>query len=324
MNDGGRPRSPQDVQRFDRSISFLYFERCRIDQSDLSVVVIDDEGTIAIPVANLASLLLGPGVRITHRAMSNLADHGCSVVWVGEEGVRFYAGGVGRARKTHFTERHAQVWGNPRERARMSRVLYRLRFPGENVAGLSVAQLRGREGARIRHAYRLASRRTGVPWDGRVYDPDDWWDSDPVNRALSSANACLYGLAHAAIAALGLIHGLGFIHTGTALSFVYDVADLYKAEIAIPAAFEAAADDPPDIGNVVRRAMRDHFRRSRLMEKMVADLVVLFGEDFPNDEALEELSQERYLIGLWDPEFGTLPGGRNYADDLEWPEEPLW
>lgn len=205
MSGNSRPRSPQQFQRIDRALSFLYFERCKIDQVDLSVSAIDESGATPIPVANLATLLLGPGVRISHRAMSNLADHGCSVVWVGEEGVRYYANGVGRNRNAHLTERHATVWARESDRSRMARILYRIRFPGEKVDRLSIAQLRGREGARVRMAYRMASNATGVEWDGRVYDPNDWFGSDPVNQALSAANACLYGISHAAISALGLI-----------------------------------------------------------------------------------------------------------------------
>jgi CRISPR-associated protein Cas1 len=66
----------------------------------------------------------------------------------------------------------------------------------------------------------------------------DYESGTEINKALSAANVCLYGLCHSAIVALGLSPGLGFIHTGHERSFVYDIADLYKAEIAIPVAFE--------------------------------------------------------------------------------------
>jgi hypothetical protein len=42
--------------------------------------------------------MLGPGVSITHAAISVLAHHGCLGAWCGEEGVRFYAMGMGETR----------------------------------------------------------------------------------------------------------------------------------------------------------------------------------------------------------------------------------
>ena len=62
-----------------------------------------------------------------------------------------------------------------------------MRFPGEDVSQLTMQQLRGREGARVRRAYRDHSERTGIKWSGRAYDPNDWHSGDLVNRALSAA-----------------------------------------------------------------------------------------------------------------------------------------
>ena len=95
--------------------------------------------------------------------------------------------------------------------------------------------MRGREGSRIRKVYWEQSELWKVAWSGRNYDPDHFETSDPVNKALSSANACLYGLV---ICALGASPALGFVHIGHERSFVYDIADLYKTETSIPASFE--------------------------------------------------------------------------------------
>jgi hypothetical protein len=95
-----------------------------------------------------------------------------------------------------------------------------------------------------------------------------------VNRALSAANACLYGLCHAAIVSGGYSTALGFIHTGKQMSFVYDVADLYKAQFVIPAAFREAAQGPHDLESRVRRSCRDAFRTARLAERILPDIGV--------------------------------------------------
>ena len=81
----------------------------------------------------------------------------------------------------------------------------------------------------------------GVPWAGRAYRREQWGSADPINRALSAANSCLYGICHAAIVSAGYSPALGFIHTGKMLSFVYDIADLYKSKLTIPVAFRVVA-----------------------------------------------------------------------------------
>src|SRR5204862_2708659 len=124
----------------------------------------------------------------------------------------------------------------------------------------------------VREAYAQASGETGVEWRGRSYTSSSWTDADPVNRALSCANSCLYGLCHAAIVSAGYSPALGFIHTGKMLSFVYDIADLYKADLAIPAAFRAAAAGTSGLEGRVRRQCRDTFHERRLLARIVEDI----------------------------------------------------
>jgi len=137
---------------------------------------------------------------------------------------------------------------------------------------ITLQQLRGKEGIRVRQAYAAASQEHGVEWRGRSYNRGNWSAADPVNRALSAANSCLYGLCHAAILAAGYSPGLGFVHTGKQLSFVYDVADLYKARITIPVAFREAAASAENLEPRVRRACRDVFRAERLVERILPDI----------------------------------------------------
>lgn len=153
--------------------------------------------------------------------------------------------------------RQAALVSNMRSHLSVAKKMYQMRFPDEDVSGLTMQQLRGREGARVRGIYRQESAKWNVPWNGRQYDPEDYASGDAVNQALSAGHACLYGLAHAVIAALGCSPGLGFVHVGHECSFVYDVADLYKAETTIPVAFEIAAQEVDDVGAAVRRRTRD-------------------------------------------------------------------
>ena len=150
--------------------------------------------------------------------------------------------------------------------------MYRARFAEPLPAGLRLEQLRGREGIRVREAYAQAARHHGVTWNGRNYDRSDWEGADPVNRALSAANACLHGLVHAALLSSGYSPALGFIHQGKQLSFVYDIADLYKMELTVPVAFSVVAEGLPSLETQVRKRCRDAFTNLRLLQRIIPDV----------------------------------------------------
>ena len=118
----------------------------------------------------------------------------------------------------------------------------------------------------MRQAYRSASRKWNVTWNGREYSPENFEAGTPVNQALSAGNACLYGIAHAVIFAMGCSPGLGFVHVGHENSFVYDIADLYKTEIVIPLAFELAAIGAEDLPGEMRRRIDDAMKMTGIYE----------------------------------------------------------
>ncbi len=290
-------------------MSFIYLEHCVLNRQDSAITVSDEAGIVHIPAAAISVLLLGPGTNVSHRAMELMGDAGVSVVWVGEHGVRFYAGGSALTHRAGLLIRQARLVSNQRTHLAVVRRMYQLRFPNEDVTGLTLQQLRGREGSRIRAVYRRASRQWGVPWNGREYDPDDFSAGDAVNQALSAGHACLYGLAHAVITGLGCSPGLGFVHVGHDRSFVYDVADLYKAEITIPLAFAVAAEAPEDLPAVVRKRTRDAIAAGRLLERMVRDIHFLL-----QDEQEEEAPDAVYL---WDEGGSVVPNGILYREEPE-------
>ena len=234
----------QELPQIKERISFLYLERCLINRQDSAISISDERGTMNVPAASLSIIILGPGTNITHRAMELAGDVGTGIIWTGEHGVRFYASGSAMTHSATLLVQQAKLVSNTQSRLGVARRMYQMRFPDEDVTGLTMQQLRGKEGARVRRIYRECSRKTNVEWKGREYNPEDFLDGTPVNQALSAGNACLYGLAHSVIAALGCSPGLGFVHTGHDRSFVYDVADLYKAEYVIPLAFEIASRNP--------------------------------------------------------------------------------
>jgi CRISPR-associated protein Cas1 len=319
MSEGAIKPELNELPRVKSRLSFLYLEHCLISRHDSAITVTDERGTVHVPAAQLSVLLLGPGTNISHRAMELIADTGTSVVWVGERGVRYYAHGRGLTHSARLLIAQATLVSNVKTRLRVARAMYALRFPHEDVSKLTMQQLRGREGARIRSVYRQASRQTAIKWDGREYDPDDFASGTVVNRALSAAHACLYGVAHSVIVALGCAPGLGFVHTGHERSFVYDLADLYKAELTIPLAFEVAAkltnetEVKIDVGRTTRLAVREQIFSCRLLERMVKDIhCLLLGEQEQIGQA-GEASDFASVVKLWDEKVGQVINGINYA-----------
>ena len=301
---------PLDLHRVSERVSTLYVERSHVDRAENAIVVVNKARTVRVPAAYVASLMLGPGTRITHAAMRLLSDSGTAVSWVGESGVRMYAHGLGPSRSGSVALSQAHLVSHKVERLGVARRMYAMRFPGEDVSTATMQELRGREGARVKRIYRAESERTGVEWRRRTYKSGDAFAAgDDINRALSAAHACLYALSHAAIVGVGAVPSLGFVHTGSAVSFVLDIADLYKAEYSIPVAFDAVANGQCDEADV-RYAMRERFNDGRLLKRIVGDILGLLGASARADEE----PQERLL---WDEKVGAVVGGQNWSEGFE-------
>ena len=297
-----------EVPRISDRVTFIYVEHAKINRVDGAVTVAESRGIVRIPVTMIGILLLGPGTNISHRAMELLGESGTSVAWVGEYGIRHYAHGRSLSHTSRFLELQAKLISNTHTRLEVARKMYQMRFPGEDVSSLTMQQLRAKEGARVRKLYRKLSSEYDVKWNGRTYDPDNYEGGDPVNQALSAANVALYGIVYSAIAALGMAAGLGFVHTGHDLSFVYDVADLYKAEITVPVAFQVASEyeSGMDVGRISRQKVRDVFVGGKVFARIIHDIQTLIGIKEDEQVITEPLS-------LWDNKEGNIKYGINYS-----------
>jgi CRISPR-associated protein Cas1 len=192
--------------------------------------------------------------------------------------------------------------------------MYVKRFTEPVPEGWTIEQVRGLEGVRVREAYARASRETGVAWAGRRYDASDWASADPVNRALSVANSCLYGLCHGALVAAGFSPSLGFLHTGYESSFVHDIADLYKVAIGVPLAFAAVAEGGTEaLEHRVRKACRRAFFDNRILERIIPDTQRVLA--MRPDEVEMRFPQEELHAGLWDGGDGVVSQGVNWGGD---------
>lgn len=260
---------PRPIPLNDRQ-AILFVEKGRLDVLDGAFVLVDVTGIRThIPIGGLVCLMLEPGTRVSHAAAVLAARAGTLLVWVGEAGVRLYASGQPGGARADRLLYQAKLALDDEARLKVVRKMYAMRFGETAPERRSIDQLRGIEGARVKRSYENFARKYGVQWKGRRYAPDDWDVSDLPNKCLSSATACLYGLCEAAILAAGYAPAIGFLHTGKPLSFVYDVADVFKFETVVPVAFKVAAKNPRSPEGEVRRQCRDIFRETRLLQRLI-------------------------------------------------------
>jgi CRISPR-associated protein Cas1 len=268
---------PRPLPLKDRS-SIIFIEKGNVDVLDGAFVVVDKNGIRThIPIGGLACLMLEPGARISHAAVALASRAGTLIIWVGEAGVRVYAAGQPGGARSDRLLYQARLALDEDARLKVVRKMYAMRFGEAPPERRSVDQLRGIEGVRVRKLYELIAKRHDVEWKRRDYDARDFGTGDIPNRCLSAATSCLYGLAEAAVLAAGYAPAIGFLHTGKPLSFVYDVADVFKFETVVPEAFRIAGqathgrlkEDP--VG-AVRRACRDVFRKTALLEQLIPSI----------------------------------------------------
>lgn len=270
----------------------IFVSRGQIDVKDGAFVVIDKNGVRKhIPVGSVACIMLEPGTRVSHAATKLAAAVGTLLVWVGEAGVRLYASGQPGGARSDRLLYQAKLALDDDLRLKVVKKMYQIRFGEDAPERRSVDQLRGIEGARVRKTYQLLAKKYGVEWKGRRYDPKDWGKGDVPNQCVSAATSCLYGITEAAVLAAGYAPAVGFIHTGKPLSFVYDIADIFKFESVVPIAFKIAATSPTNPDRQVRIACRDAFREQKTLKKLIPTIeeVLAAGGISPPEPAPESV-----------------------------------
>jgi len=284
-------------------VSVIFIEKGNLDVLDGAFVVVDKTGIRThIPVVGVACLMLEPGSRVSHAAVTLASRVGCLLVWVGDGGVRLYASGQPGGARADRLLYQAKLALDDTARLKVVRKMYALRFKEEPPERRSVEQLRGIEGVRVRKMYELLARQYGVVWKSRNYDYTEWESGDIPNRCLSSATACLYGICEAAILAAGYAPAVGFIHTGKPQSFVYDIADVFKFETVVPVAFRIAAKKPQQPEREVRIACRDAFRQSKILSRIIPSIEEILHaggleRPKPHEEAVEIAIPNKEGIG---------------------------
>lgn len=258
---------------------FIYLERGRLEIDDSSVKWIDaSNNVVPLPVATLNALLLGPGTTVTHDAVRTAAAANCAVCWVGEDSLLFYAAGILPTADTRNMKRQIELSADPKKSIEVARRMFARRFPDADLAGKSLQEMMGMEGNRVRALYQAKAEQYQVGWKGRRFTPGKFEASDLTNQILTSTNAALYGILCSGVHSMGYSPHIGFIHSGSPLPFVYDLADLYKAELCIDLAFHLTRELAGRYDkHKVAAAFRQRVIEADLLAKLGDDIVAMLG-----------------------------------------------
>ncbi len=272
-----RDTLPQIKDRF----PFLYLERGRLEIDDSSVKWIDSSGeVIRLPIATITTLLLGPGTSVTHEAIKVLAASNCFVCWVGEDSLMFYAVGATPVSNTRNLKRQMRIAFDEKKSIEVVRRMYKRRFPNADLSKKSLKEMMGMEGYRVRALYEQKAEEYKVGWKGRMFIPGKMELSDITNQILTSCNAALYGILTSCIYSMGFSPQIGFIHSGSPLPFVYDMADLYKEDLCIDLAFKMTLELA---GQYNKHRVSDEFRQrvidKRILENIGSDIEEMLGKE---------------------------------------------
>jgi len=251
----------------------IYLEHGRLEVDDSSVKFITAENTvIAIPVASISSILLGPGTTVTHAAIKACSDVNTTICWTGEDGVKFYAFGNAPTSSNDNAKKQVALAMSKNKREEVARQMFLMRFPETEVQGKTVKELMGMEGLRVRESYRELGAKYSVIWKGRDFTPDNFFLSDSINRALSSANHAVYSLCLSVINSMGYLPEIGFVHSSGSDPFVYDISDLYKRETSYEAAFETIGAFPDAKMQDVIKTLKCNIEDRKITERMPKDI----------------------------------------------------
>lgn len=275
-----RDSLPQVKDKF----PFVYLERGRLEIDDSSVKWIDSSNNVVpLPVATINALLLGPGTTVTHDAVKTAVAANCNICWVGEDSLLFYAAGFLPTADTRNLRMQIELSADPEKSLEVARRMFARRFPGAELEGKTLKEMMGMEGYRVRNLYQQKAEYYQVGWSGRSFTPGKFELSDITNQVLTSANAALYGVLCSAVHSMGYSPHVGFIHSGSPLPFVYDLADLYKEELCIDLAFSLTRDLAGRYDkHKVASAFRQRVIELDLLEKLSTDITGVLGSGRAN------------------------------------------
>ena len=292
----------------DDRISFLYIEYAKIERQDFAIVIIQKEKKVLVPISTINVLLLGPGTSITHGAVNIIAASGCNIVWCGDHMTRFYSFDAAEIRNSKNLLKQIDCYSNESKKIDIIRKMYKKRYSEIDIKDLTLKELRGFEGIKVKETYKFYAKMYKVPWKFRNSKLTSFEEQDLINKIITVLNQMLYAICHSIILSIGFSPSIGFIHTGNIESFTFDISDLYKENIIIPLAFniyKKVNEDNFDF--IVRSEFRKVIVDKKLIKIIVNDIFSLFKVDGEGNEVSVNV--------LWDTNE-LLQGNKNYGDEL--------
>ncbi|MDO4665076.1 MAG: type I-E CRISPR-associated endonuclease Cas1e [Actinomycetaceae bacterium] len=276
--------------RLEDRVSYAYIEYARIVQDRTGVVALGTEDgnlfrkTVQLPVGGMAVLMLGPGTSISAAAMTSCTRAGATVIFCGGGGVPAYSHATPLSSSAKWAIAQAKVVSDPALQLAVAKKLYVKQFGIPELGGATIRQLRGIEGQLMKRTYKELAQKYRVKGFRRDTDAQD-----AVNVALNVCNSLIYGCAASVCAALGLNPALGVIHRGNVRALLFDLGDLYKPSVVLPAAFscylvqgEGDNFDSAKVASAARHKMRRELFRHGILPEMLAVTMGLFAPYLPS------------------------------------------
>ena len=296
--------------------SAVLLERARIRVNDGRVVYdLADGGTVRtfnIPHANIAVIFMGQGCSITTDACRLLGEEGVSVAMTGTGGAPITFGTLINYRPTNHFRRAMTAWLSEAESLIVAKRMALTRTENMMSIGLrheqkgslitagiteacedfnrkidgarTGAELLGFEGLYARMCYKAYARGL-IGDEGFVREPGKRGSAsraDVANSMIDHGNYIVYGLAGAALWALGVPPHLSVLHGRTrAGGLVFDIADVFKDSLVLPLAFEMSGSRAGDREKVFRAKLLEETDRRKTLEKVFE----AFNKCFPEERA---------------------------------------
>lgn len=286
---------------------YLEYSRVYVQDGVLCYTLTEKSKTLRfnLPYHNVQCLLLGPGCSLTTAAAAMLKEGNVVTGFSGGAGTPMFVGDIGYP-CNEYAQGYLRQWLDPEARTRMAQRLLQRRldlsqalwrktgrcgvpdinafcahwsgqFASTPLAGIH--GLTGQEGTMVKALYTLHSRTyfpTGFSFVREHGKEKHISVADKVNRLLDGGNFLAYGLAAAALWAMGIPTQFPLIHGQTRDGgLIFDIADLIKDGLVLPWAFHCNRPGEALEFHSALQELKQIFRDTGALDLLLKEIRVL-------------------------------------------------